>query len=75
LISLREPVLVKIYMRAKRLQASLDNLSEAMREVENALAELRAAHDPRALHIFHAGLFTPLFPVVIAAARKEQGLA
>jgi hypothetical protein len=25
-----------------------------MREVESALAELRAAHDPLALHIFHA---------------------
>ena len=41
-------------MRAGHLQQSLDNLSAAMREVETALAELRATHAPLALSIFQA---------------------
>ena len=41
-------------MRASHLQRSLDNLAAAMREVEKDLAELRAMHDPLALHIFQS---------------------
>ena len=41
-------------MRAAHLQRSLDNLAAAMREVERDLAELRAMHDPLALHIFQS---------------------
>ena len=41
-------------MRASRLQQSLDQLSAAMREVEDALAERRTARDPLAEYIFHA---------------------
>ena len=39
-------------MRAGRLQTALANLSAAMREVEEALSEMRSEHDPLAVHIF-----------------------
>ncbi len=39
-------------MRAARLQTALQRLSEAIREVENEVAAMQAAHDPLASHIF-----------------------
>ncbi len=39
-------------MRVDRLQAALAQLNEAMREVDAALQEMRAEHDPLAVHIF-----------------------
>lgn len=41
-------------MRASRFRTALDSLSAAMREVETALEEMRAEHDPLAVHIFVA---------------------
>ncbi len=41
-------------MRAARLQTALERLSEAIREVEQAVADMRANHDPLAVHIFTA---------------------
>ena len=41
-------------MRSRRLQNALKNLSQAVREVDAALEETRAEHDPLALHIFTA---------------------
>jgi hypothetical protein len=35
-----------------RLQDALNNLRDAVREVEAALDEMRAEHDPLAVHIF-----------------------
>ncbi len=39
-------------MRSTRLQDALERLTEAMHEVDAALEEIRAEHDPLALHIF-----------------------
>ncbi len=39
-------------MRAARLQNALQRLREAMREVENEVAAMQAAHDSLASHIF-----------------------
>jgi len=39
-------------VRSNRLQNALTNLAVAIREVDAALEETRAAHDPLALHIF-----------------------
>ena len=39
-------------MRSNRLQRALKVLSAAIREVDDALDETRAEHDPLALHIF-----------------------
>ena len=39
-------------MRSNRLQNALKSLGEAIREVDAALEETRAEHDPLALHIF-----------------------
>jgi hypothetical protein len=39
-------------MRAGRLHDALQKLSEAIREVENEIAAMKAEHDPLALHIF-----------------------
>ena len=39
-------------MRSRRLQNALKNLEEAIREVNGALDEIRAQHDPLAVHIF-----------------------
>jgi hypothetical protein len=39
---------------ARRLQAALKGLSEAIREVDSVLEEMQAEHDPLALHIFVA---------------------
>ena len=40
------------HVRSRRLQNALKSLSEAIREVDAALEETRAEHDPLALHIF-----------------------
>ncbi len=39
-------------MRISRLQSALAHLGEAMREVDAAVQEMRAEHDPLAVHIF-----------------------
>ena len=39
-------------MQANRLQSALKHLSEAVREAEAALEEMRAESDPLAVHIF-----------------------
>jgi hypothetical protein len=39
-------------MRAARLQAALERLTAAIRNVESELAAMKAAHDPLASHIF-----------------------
>ena len=39
-------------MRSTRLQNALHLLSDGIREVDTALEETRAEHDPFALHIF-----------------------
>ena len=39
-------------MHPGRLHRALEKLSEAIREVENAVAEMKADHDPLASHIF-----------------------
>jgi hypothetical protein len=39
-------------MRAARLQDALERLTAAIRDVESALAEMKAEHDPLASHIF-----------------------
>jgi hypothetical protein len=39
-------------MRAARLQDALERLSAAIRDVESALAAMKAEHDPLASHIF-----------------------
>jgi hypothetical protein len=39
-------------MRAGALQAALNRLSAAIRDVENELAAMKADHDPLASHIF-----------------------
>lgn len=39
-------------MGANRLQQALTNLHNVVREVEAALDEMRAEHDPLAVHIF-----------------------
>ncbi len=39
-------------MRIGRLQTALAHLDEAMREVDAAVQEMRAEHDPLAVHIF-----------------------
>jgi hypothetical protein len=39
-------------MRAADLQDALSRLSAAIREVESALAAMRADHDPLVVHIF-----------------------
>jgi len=39
-------------MRAGRLHDALQKLNEAIREVENELAAMKADHDPLASHIF-----------------------
>ena len=39
-------------MHAGRLHDALQNLNEAIREVENALAAMKADYDPLASHIF-----------------------
>ena len=39
-------------MRAAHLQAALERLTAAMRDVESELAAMKAAHDPLASHIF-----------------------
>ncbi len=41
-------------MGAKRLQDALDSLSTAIRDVEHAIADMRANHDPLAFYIFTA---------------------
>ncbi len=38
--------------RISRLQSALAHLGEAMREVDAAVQEMRAEHDPLAVHIF-----------------------
>lgn len=40
------------HVRSNRLQTALRSLTESIREVDAALEETRAAHDPLALHIF-----------------------
>ncbi len=39
-------------MRGNRLRTALRTLSDAIRDVESVLDEMRSAHDPLALHIF-----------------------
>jgi hypothetical protein len=39
-------------MRATRLQTALERLSDAIRDVENELAAMKAEHDPLASHIY-----------------------
>lgn len=39
-------------MRAKRLQLALENLGAAIKEIDAAVKEMRAEHDPLAVHIF-----------------------
>jgi hypothetical protein len=39
-------------VQANRLQSALKHLSEAVREAEAALEEMRAESDPLAVHIF-----------------------
>jgi hypothetical protein len=39
-------------VRAAHLQDALDRLTTAMRDVESALAAMKAEHDPLASHIF-----------------------
>jgi len=39
-------------MRAARLQDALEQLTTAIRDVESALAAMKAEHDPLASHIF-----------------------
>ncbi|MEY2561162.1 MAG: hypothetical protein QOG51_1577 [Verrucomicrobiota bacterium] len=39
-------------MRVIRLQQALHSLSEAIAEVDHVLGEMRAEHDPLAVHIF-----------------------
>jgi hypothetical protein len=39
-------------MQPKRLHGALRNLTDAIREVENILEEIRAESDPLAAHIF-----------------------
>jgi hypothetical protein len=39
-------------MRANRLHGALEKLSDAIREVENAVTEMKAEQDPLASHIF-----------------------
>lgn len=39
-------------MRARQLQKALESLTQAIREVDAALLEMRADPDPLALHIF-----------------------
>jgi len=39
-------------MRAARLQEALERLTAAIRDVESALAAMKAEHDPLASHIF-----------------------
>ncbi len=39
-------------MRLSRLQSALAHLGDAMREVDGAVQEMRAEHDPLAVHIF-----------------------
>jgi hypothetical protein len=39
-------------MRATRLQTALERLSDAIRDVENELAAMKAEHDPLATHIY-----------------------
>jgi hypothetical protein len=39
-------------MRAARLQTALERLSDAIRDVENELAAMKAEHDPLASHIY-----------------------
>ena len=39
-------------MRAARLQDSLERLTAVIRDVESALASMKAEHDPLASHIF-----------------------
>ncbi len=41
-------------MRVSRLQTALAQLNQAMREVDAAVQEMRAEHDPLAVHIFIA---------------------
>jgi len=39
-------------MRATRLQSALERLTNAIRDVENEVAAMKAEHDPLASHIF-----------------------
>lgn len=39
-------------MRATRLQSALERLTNAIRDVENEVAAIKAEHDPLASHIF-----------------------
>jgi hypothetical protein len=39
-------------MGSRHLEIALKNLTSAIREVEAALEEMRAEHDPLAVHIF-----------------------
>jgi len=39
-------------MRAPRLQSALERLTNAIRDVENEVAAMKAEHDPLASHIF-----------------------
>ncbi len=41
-------------MGSRRLQTALESLSQAIREVDAALEEMRSEHDPLAVHIFIA---------------------
>lgn len=59
------------HVRSSRLQNALTNLGEAIREVEAALEETRAEHDPLALHIFTSRRHYRTMPDTKSGRRHE----
>lgn len=58
-------------MQANRLQDALKNLSAAIREAETVLQEMRAEHDPLAVHIFLSRRRYRQMPDTKSGSRRE----
>jgi hypothetical protein len=58
-------------VQANRLQDALKNLSAAIREAETVLQEMRAEHDPLAVHIFLSRRRYRQMPDTKSGSRRE----
>ena len=58
-------------MRSVRLLPALDNLRQAMAEVDAILQEMRAEHDPLAVHVFLSRRQYRNLPDTKSGSRRE----